>query len=89
MSHIKTQIGEIAYNPALECFEALVTFHSEFGRFSVAASLDAPLSADFDTVSDGLLRDALDGLSRSGQLRSRLAPARPEPQFTDPPRHAA
>lgn len=81
MSEIKTQIGEIAYNPVLETFEALVTFHSDLGRVSVAASFDAPLSAEFDMVSDGLLRDALMGVTHAGRLRSRriAAPVQIEP----------
>ncbi|MBS0125729.1 hypothetical protein [Thetidibacter halocola] len=89
MAYIKTQIGEIAYNPALECFEALVTFHTAMGRFSVAASYDAPLTAEFDRVSDGLLRDALRNYAQTGTLRSRLAPARRGPAPQDMQRHAA
>lgn len=90
MSKIKTQIGEIAYNPALESFEALVTFHSDLGQVRVAACFDAPLTAEFDEVSDGLLRDALEGVMRSDQLRSRIeaAPAR-RPVTTLPERRAA
>ena len=81
MSDIKTQIGEIAYNPATERFEALVTFHSPLGRFSIAASLDAPLTADFDMVSDGLLRDALLGVTQHGRLRARRVPQKPQQQW--------
>lgn len=89
MSRIKTQIGEVAYNPALACYQALVTFHSDFGHFSVAASYDAPLTADFDSVSDGLLRDALAGITRSGSLRSRFIASQPAPTSPEAPRHAA
>ena len=74
MADIRTQIGEIAYNPASERFEALVTFHSSLGRLSVAASVAAPLTADFDTVTDGLLRDALTGFSQPQRLRAQVAP---------------
>ncbi|MBV2359164.1 hypothetical protein KUH32_05235 [Thalassococcus sp. CAU 1522] len=73
MSDIKTQIGEIAYNPSGACFEALVTFHAPLGRFSVAASHEAPLSAEFDAISDGLLRDALAALNAPGRLGARVA----------------
>jgi len=82
MSEVKTQIGEIAYNPVLETFEALVTFHSDLGRVRVAAHYDAPLTAEFDEVSDGLLRNALSGVAQPGQLRSRFAATAPTPMLS-------
>lgn len=89
MSDIKTQLGDVTYNAATERFEALVTFHTPLGRFSIAASHGAPLSAAFDEIADGLLRDALTGFTRSDRLRSRLAPAQPLPRVDDAARRAA
>ncbi len=77
MADIRTQIGDIAYNPATQRFEALVVFHTGLGRFSIAATHDAPLTAGFDEISDVLLRDALAGLTQAGRLRARLVPAQP------------
>ncbi|MDA7423682.1 hypothetical protein [Thalassococcus lentus] len=82
MSQIKTEIGEIAYNPALEAFEALVTFHTIAGPQRVASAFRATLNADFDVISDGLLRDALQNFTRSGALRSRVAVAPEKPQHS-------
>lgn len=87
MSQIKTQIGEIAYNPALPGFEALVTFHTSEGPHSVAAQFAAPLGADFDIISDGLLVDALGRIGRPGALQSRIDDAvaeTPAPVFHEP-----
>ena len=84
MSQIKTEIGEIAYNPTTEAFEALVTFHTLAGPNRVAATLHASLNADFDTISDGLLRDALYNFTRSDALKSRIAMQRGKPQAPAP-----
>lgn len=80
MSQIKTELGEIAYNPASESFEALVIFHTIAGPQRVAASFRAALSAEFETISDGLLRDALNNFARSGALKSRLRMVPEKPQ---------
>ena len=91
MSHFKSQIGEIAYNPAFGVFEALVTFHTEAGPQRVAATFNAPLTAEFDHVSRGLLQDALRQRHRPDALKSRFSTA-PRPAIgpdADMPRHAA
>ena len=75
MSRTKTQIGQITYNPADESFEALVTFHGETGTRRVPASFRAPLTAEFDTVSRGLLIAAKARLNRPGQMKSRIEKA--------------
>ena len=59
MSFIKTQIGKITYNPAREAFEALVSFHEGVTLTRVPASFRAPLTAEFDTISNGLFQSAL------------------------------
>ncbi|WP_121634040.1 hypothetical protein [Tropicibacter alexandrii] len=72
MPDIKTQIGEITYNCAEGCFEALVTFHTTQGPHRVAARCNAPLTAEFDELSDGLLTDALTRFARPDALQSWL-----------------
>lgn len=72
MPDIKTQISEITYNCAEECFEALVTFHTSYGPHRVAARCDAPLTAEFEDLSDGLLQDALASFAQPDRLQSWL-----------------
>ncbi|WGW04158.1 hypothetical protein [Tropicibacter oceani] len=83
MSRNKTEIGEIRYNPAEQCFEALVTFHGTTGTRRIPASFRAPLEAEFDAISKGLLQAAMARINRPDQMKSRLeklpAPA-PQPQ---------
>lgn len=85
MSRNKTQIGEIRYNPAEQCFEALVTFHGTTGTRRIPASFAAPLSADFDLVAKGLMDRATATINRPEQMKSRLermpTPA-PKPQLS-------
>ncbi|MCT4608910.1 MAG: hypothetical protein N4A70_06850 [Pelagimonas sp.] len=73
MGKLKTQISAVRYNAAESRFEALVTFHGDFGRHSVPASSAAPLTAEFDQITDDLLRDALAQLSQPGTLSAHLA----------------
>ena len=72
MPDIKTQIGEITYNCAEECFEALVTFHTTYGPHRVASRFEAPLTAEFEELSDGLLQNALASFARPDRLQSWL-----------------
>ncbi|MCT4558839.1 MAG: hypothetical protein N4A61_12380 [Pelagimonas sp.] len=89
MSHIKTQISGIRYNAADARFEALVTFHGPFGQTSVPAFSHAPIDADFDTLSDEFLRDALTRLTAPSALRMiRTQTAIQTPSTQDYP-HAA
>ena len=71
MTRIGTEIGTIRYNPERACFEALVTFHEPGGPRRVAASIAAPLNADFDRLADGLWQDAMSGEDRPDHLQSR------------------
>lgn len=72
MQTSRTQIGDVTYNAATQSFEALVTFHTESGRVRVAAEFQAPLSEDFETVAEGLWRDALDRRVDPLALHARL-----------------
>lgn len=86
MDEIKTQIGEVRYNAAAQCFEALVTFHTPSGRVRVAAQFDAPMCTEFETASRGLWQAALDQLDRPGALQSRqcIERAVPAPRSARP-----
>ncbi|CUH79940.1 hypothetical protein [Tropicibacter naphthalenivorans] len=72
MPDYKTQIGDVSYNAADECFEALVTFHTDHGPRRVAASYCAPLTASFERVSAGIWNAALDRLDRPEAMQSRM-----------------
>ena len=85
MSFVKTQIGEISYNPVLEAFEAMVCFHSHAGTLRVPAHFHAPLTADFTRISNGLLQDALRQRASENAMRSH----RPVAEFSREPLRAA
>jgi hypothetical protein len=55
----RPQIGDVTYNAATQCFQALVTFHTQAGRIRVAAEFRSALDEDFNLVSEGLWQDAL------------------------------
>lgn len=65
------RIHDVRYNAAEQCFEALVTLHTPAGRVRVASQFAAPLHADFEAASRGLLNAALIALSDKAALKSR------------------
>lgn len=82
---MKTQIGDVHYNAADQCFEALITFHLNEGRVRVASQFEAPLTADFEAVSAGLWQNAVAALQRPGAMTARLqAPRVVPPRMTKP-----
>ncbi|WP_425101622.1 hypothetical protein [Tropicibacter sp. S64] len=78
MSRSKTELGEIRYNPAEQCFEALVTFHGTTGTRRVPSSFYAPLDTDFEVVSRALHQAAMSRINRPDSIKSRLEKA-PQP----------
>ncbi|SNR48928.1 hypothetical protein [Puniceibacterium sediminis] len=72
MQTSRTQIGDVTYNAATQSFEALVTFHTKAGRVRVAAEFHAPLSEDFEVVTESLWQDALDRRRDPLALHARL-----------------
>lgn len=80
----KTRIGEIRYNPTTQRFEALVTFEAETGTRRVAASLAAPLTAEFETLAKGLVDKARATLITPGTLKSRQKPLLTRPPIPAP-----
>ncbi|MBY6004133.1 hypothetical protein KUV62_09455 [Salipiger bermudensis] len=82
MTQSQAQIGNLTYNAADECYQALVTFHTDEGRIRVASSYAAPLDADPEEVERALISDALTAPDRPNRLRARLKPRlseRPRP----------
>lgn len=72
MTQTKTQIGDVTYNAANQAFEALVTFYTDAGRIRVASRYNAPLTADFTQISDGLWHNAIKSLNAPDALQARL-----------------
>lgn len=70
------RIDEIRYNAAEECFEALVTLNTREGAMRIASTYSAPLTAEFEEVSNGLLASALRAEAAPGTMKSR-APSMP------------
>lgn len=66
------RIHDVRYNAVEQCFEALVTLHTPAGRVNVASEFAAPMTADFEAASRGLLNNALIALSDATALKSRL-----------------
>lgn len=71
MQNAMPRIDDIRYNAAEECFEALVTLNTREGAMRVASSYPAPLTAEFDEVSKGLLQAALRGRKAPDVMKSR------------------
>lgn len=56
------QIGDVAYNPVEQCFDALVTFHLDQRCIQIASSYYAPINSDIELISKGLTRVAMNWL---------------------------
>lgn len=72
MCETTTRIEQVRYNAAEQCFEALVTLHTPTGGMRVACHFNAPLTAEFGEVADGLAQDALRRSTARDALKSRL-----------------
>lgn len=81
----KLQIADIRYNPERAGFEALVTIHENGRAAHYPAYLSAPLHADFELISRGLTRKALEThrSSRPG-MRMQLRPVVPQIELPYP-----
>ncbi len=72
MQTSRTQIGDVTYNAANQCFQALVTFHTQGGRVRVAAEFESSLGEDFEVVTEGLWQDALRRRDDPHAMHARL-----------------
>lgn len=86
MSRSKTEIGEIRYNAAEQCFEALVSFHGDTGTRRVPSSFFAPLDTEFEVIGKGLMQAAKAHINRPEKMKSRLEKA---PEQLPTPRKGA
>lgn len=77
MCETTTRIEQVRYNAAEQCFEALVTLHTEAGAVRVASQYAAPLSAEYEDVTEKLYEDALRKNAAHGALKSRISDAPP------------
>lgn len=75
MTDVGTEISAVTYNCATERFEALVSFHGDSFTLRVAASVAAPITAEFTDLSENFLRDALKKINAPGALISRVETA--------------
>lgn len=84
MCESTSRIEQVRYNAAEQCFEALVTLHTDTGAVRVASRYAAPLSAEYEDVTEKLHEDALRKRDADGALKSRISDA---PSHRVAPRH--
>ena len=72
MPDLRTDLSEINYNAAEECFQALVTLHEPTGPVRVAADFRAPLNAPDELVRQGLIQSAYSDLYAGRGMTARL-----------------
>jgi len=74
MTHVKTEVKNLTFNAATQCFEALVVLHTFSGKVTYATSAYGPMDTDFKDISKTMTDQALarHGVNKPG-LRSRLA----------------
>lgn len=58
MSSYQTEVQNLNYNAATQCFEALVVFHEGHETRKVPISAPLPISTDFEVVSTALVARA-------------------------------
>lgn len=81
MSSYKTEVQHPRYNPATQCFEALVVMYEGGETVKYPTELRLPIDSDFKFVAHKLVaqakkqrkRDAGQLISRSAKGQSRLA----------------
>ncbi|WP_420862146.1 orotidine 5-phosphate decarboxylase [Algirhabdus cladophorae] len=74
MTQFKTEVQNLTYNAATQCFEALVVLHSFSGQVTYATSAFGPMDTDFKTIAKTMTDQALarHGVRNPG-LRSRIS----------------
>ena len=55
----QTELSEVIYNAASQCFEATVTVHDGDNSRSYACEIDAPITMSFARAAEGLATQAL------------------------------
>jgi hypothetical protein len=70
LSDITPRVGQIRYNAAEECYEALVTITEDLRTLRIAASFATAMDAGFDSIEAGLIADARRNHAARAALRS-------------------
>ena len=55
MQSYRAQVSGLTFNAATQCFQARVIFHEGPDRITYPVELAAPITADFKTVSRGVV----------------------------------
>ena len=79
MTHTSTELNQVSYNAANQCFEALVTVSKDGTRKAYACAIEAPITLSFEQAAKGLkvqaLRRSRESIGMYSQMRH--APMRP------------
>jgi hypothetical protein len=80
MKQTSIRIGHVAYNAATQCFEALVTVHSDGRTKNIPCAIEAPITMSFARAAEGLKKQALRRQGRNlglfSQMRRQVADVR-------------
>lgn len=74
------RVSNIQYNPAEGAFTAMVEFCVNDATLRICARVAAPITATTAQITEGVIRDAQQGLRRKGHLKSvalNTQPTRP------------
>jgi hypothetical protein len=79
MTHTRTELNNVSYNAANQCFEALVTVTQSGKRKAYACAIEAPITLSFEQAAKGLKTQALRRSREATGMYSQMrhAPLRP------------
>lgn len=72
MKQSNIQIGQVAYNATTQCFEALVTVHTNGAIRKIPCAIEAPISMSFERAAEGLKKQALRQQAQPSGLCSQM-----------------
>lgn len=74
MKNTDIQIGQVAYNAATQCFEALVSVHTNGQIKKFPCAIQAPITMSFERASEGLASQAMRMSGNRAGLHSQIRP---------------
>ena len=79
MTHTSTQLSNVSYNAANQCFEALATVTMGGTRKTYPCAIEAPITLSFEQAAKGLKTQALHRSREATGMYSQMrhAPLRP------------
>lgn len=80
MQTYPTQLSDVIYNAATQCFEALVTVHDGGIKRKYACALDAPITMSFEDAAHGLAAQAQRQHGARYGLKSPFTASRARPR---------